>query len=190
MTLQSYNHLTIREIINNLSDADKLKLDFKYQGETILDNTTVCKYLLHEFGSFECYNVIKTHDFVDYYETWVTIHHTSIIDIYKTLIAEYNPLANYDKTSTITTTGSATTSGNNDITTQETTEDNDSFNNTAKSISNSGATSSNTNTVTETTTGNIGTMTTGYMLAEEITNRIKYCFAEIILKMFANDCLV
>lgn len=190
MTLQTYNHLTIREIMTSLSDTEKSKLDIIYEGETILDKNTVCKYLLHEFGSFECYNVVKAYDFIDYYETWVDIHHTSIIDIYKTLTAEYNPLTNYDKTSTITTTGSASTTGNNDVTTQETTEDNNNFNDTAKSVSNSGATSNSTNTVTETTTGNIGTMTTGYMLAEEVTNRIKYCFAEIILKMFANDCLV
>lgn len=186
MMLNNYKHLTVDYVISNLTPSDKAKFNIKNGDETIATSTDILNYMLYTYGSFEIVDRdIAT--FISHWTTFTAIHNHEFNRIYNTLYQEYDPLANYDKHSTITTNGSTSSNSSGGITAYETTENDSTQVETGKTDNSASANVENSNTVTETTTGNIGTMTTGYMLSEEITNRLKYSFIPIVVDKFADS---
>lgn len=186
MTLHNYKHLTVDYVISNLTPSDKAKFNIKSGDETIATSTDVLNYMLYTYGSFEIVDRdILT--FISHWTTFTAIHNHEFVRIYNTLHQEYDPLANYDKHSTITTSGTTSSNSSGGITAYETTENDSTQVETGKTDNTASATVDNSNSVTETTTGNIGTMTTGYMLAEEIRNRLTFSFIPIVVDKFADS---
>lgn len=186
MTLHNYKHLTVDYTINNLTPSDKAKFNIKNGDNTLASSTDILNYMLYTYGSFEIVDRDIT-TFVNHWSTFLAVNNHEFTRIYNTLRQEYDPLANYDKHSTITTNGSTSSNSSGGITAYETTENDPSFVETGKTDNSASATVDNNNTVTETTTGNIGTMTTGYMLSEEIRNRLAYSFIPIVVDKFADS---
>lgn len=186
MTLHNYEHLTVDYVINNMTPSDKAKFNIKNGDNTLASSVAILNYMLYTYGSFEIVDRdIDT--FVNHWITFLAVNNHEFIRIYNTLRQEYDPLANYDKHSTITTNGSTSSSSSGGVTAYETTENDSTQVETGKTDNSASANVENSNTVTETTTGNIGTMTTGYMLSEEICNRLTYSFIPIVVDKFADS---
>lgn len=108
----------------------------------------------------------------------VYTYSNEIYRMFDVLVAEYNPIENYNKSATITDTGNAD-STNFNVPVDSTAE---------KETSKTSVTNGNTHI--ETVTGNIGTMSTQNMIVQEMDIRTKYNIKMFVVQKFKEFYLI
>ena len=108
----------------------------------------------------------------------VYTYNNEIYRMFDVLVAEYNPIENYNKSATITDSGTAN-STNYNVPVDSTVE---------KETSKTSVTNGNQHT--ESVSGNIGTMSTQTMIAQEIDIRTKYNIKMYVVQKFKEFYLI
>ena len=206
----------ISEIWNDLTNS--FKYDITYEGDTVtLVSAAEFKQYIKRYYDFNFLTITNTplQELLEYWQEFCTRTAASYTRAWLALTEEYNPLHNYDKHSKITTDTDAHTdtnkvplikTENSGVISSQTDksypyDDND--DGVVKTHSENNVGQSNTQTlahdittdygkqkttVEETTQGNIGTVTSGTMLSEELTVR-KSNITDYIMEGFIKDYL-
>jgi len=144
--------------LNEFSDTDV----FNDGNDVIFKYKDIAELCLQFYRTFSMPFIENTLQFKACLDNVCSLSGDAIKRMYQTLKAEYNPLENYNKTSTITD------SGNADNTHSNVPSDSIIEKETSKDVIN------NSNTRTETTRGNIGVTTSQQMLESEMELRMRY----------------
>lgn len=161
-----------------------------------IDGLTITDTLDHDYGSYLVYKCENHTDFIYEWNRFVTIHQHDFERMYTALYAEYNPIENYDKNSTITNNGSTGANPENPFVTRTYQVADDTVNNNGDSAfipQNKVATEGKTdtsNTMTEHTHGNIGVTKSSDMVRDEVALRAQYNLIETICRMYAEMELI
>lgn len=190
MYLIRKNHITINKFFDSITETQLENFNIKKNDSVIVSSNTIKLTLKQLFGKFEIVHSDSIDETIGYWNNFKTVYRQAFIRMYDALNEEYKATENYNKVSTITTTGTGTSIISNELTSQETTEDSATFHDTAHSTGNNTTTANNNNTVTEHTSGNIGTTTNMHMLSEEWNGRIEMNLAKIICELYAEMELI
>lgn len=183
-------HLTVNKFFDSITDSQLENFNILKNDIVIVSGNTIKLTLKQMFGSFEILHSDSIDDVIGYWNNFKTVYRSTFTRIYDTLTAEYNVLDNYDKTSTVTVTGSGSSTVNNTMTNKETTEDSAIFHDVSNSIGSNTTTANNSNTTTETTHGNIGVTTSMQMISQEYKGRIEMNLVKIICELYAETELI
>lgn len=206
----------ISEIWSDLTSS--FKYDITYEGDTVtLVSAAEFKQYLKRYYDFNFLTITTTplQELLEYWQEFNTRTAASYTRAWLALTEEYNPLHNYDKHSVITTDTDAHTdtnkvplikTENSGVISSQTDkvypyDDNSTGVTKAHSENNVGQSNTQTlahnietdygkqkTTMEETTQGNIGTVTSGTMLSEELTVR-KSNITDYIMEGFIKDYL-
>lgn len=165
------------------------------ENETTISGYDIIHTMLHDYGHFLAYSVTSYVEWVFEWERFCRIHTHDFERIYTALYTDYAPLENYNKTSTITDSGSdgAKDAAHAIISTIEQVAD-DTVSTASPYIPQNKTTTygktEHDNTRTENMHGNIGVTTSMTMLTEELNGRLKYNMIETIVRLFAEMELI
>lgn len=190
MYLARTKHITVNTFFDGITDEQLENFNIKKNDTVIVSANTIKLTLKQMFGSFEIIHSDSTEMVIGYWNNFKTVYRQAFGRMYDALNTEYNAIENYNKVSTITTNGTGNSTTQNELTSKETTEDSATFHDTAYSTGNNTTTATNTNTVTEHTSGNIGTTTNMHMLSEEWQGRIEMNLAKVICELYAEMELI
>lgn len=158
----------IDTVINDFSKFTSVYNDGDIQMFTATEIAKLIRTLFYNFrvNADNEYDVAAMIDFIAFN------YDTEIKRMFRVLTVDYNPIENYNKTSTITDTGNAdSTNFNVPVDTNDEKE-------TSKTTVNNG------NTRVENTTGNIGTMSTQNMISQELELRVRYNVKMFVVQRF------
>lgn len=195
----------IKDITDNLLDYTITNVQINGNNVDIQLKTQYFLYELEKYSTFiinnKVYGTIVT--FLQYWKNHIEINMQNYRQILSALNTTYNPLHNYDKTSTITT-NRTNTNTNNNTTEQTTPTQTEIYTNTytsenlrenEKTISTGGViTSNSTNndtgneTTTENTKGNIGVTTSAQMIDGELKIRQTNIYSIIVTSFIESWC--
>lgn len=164
---------TVREILAEFT-TDKNTLGVSFDGFEYVSANDIYDYLKFHYGSFRCSCADDKNDFKALWNHFIRIRHNEIKQIYTALVAEYNPIENYNKTDT-TVTPTLTThiyESGDDLNLHE----------TNKTVSDNA-------TITNTVHGNIGVMTNQSMITDEIKLRTSTNICKEVCAMFFGEYL-
>lgn len=174
----------------------KITLFANTENETVISGDDIFYTLMHDYSKFHVYSAETLIDFMFDWNRFVRIHTHDFERMYTALTAEYNPIENYDKNSTITNNGSTGANPENPFVTRTYQVADDTVNNTGDSafipqnkVATEGKTDT-TNTMTEHTHGNIGVTKSSDMVRDEIALRTQYSLIETICRMYAEMELI
>lgn len=172
------------------TDTFKITLFPGTENAVEISGDDISDTLDHDLGN---YTVIKCENHTDFIFEWtrfVRIHQHDFERIYTALYAEYNPIENYNKNSTITDDGETGAPSNSPIISTIEQVADDTVSTETPYIPQNRTTSygktENNNTRTELTHGNIGVMTNQSMITDEITMRLHYNMVNIICRAYAD----
>lgn len=154
-----------------ISDLNAYTTTYKYDDKTMFTARDIAWLIKTLFYNFKI-NADNDNDVASMIDFIVYNYNDEIKRMYNVLNIEYNPVENYNKTSTITDMGNA---------------DNTNFNVpvdmiTEKETSKTSVTTGNTRS--ETTTGNIGVMSTQNMITQELELRTIYNIKMFVVQRF------
>lgn len=190
MNIMRRNHTTVNKFFDSITDAQLENFNIKKNDTVIVSSNTIKLTLKQLFGRFEIVHSDSIEETIGYWNNFKTVYRQAFTRMYDALNEEYKATENYNKISTITTTGTGSSTTTSDLTSQETTEDSATFHDTSHSTGDNITTAENTNTVTENTRGNIGTTTNMKMLTEEWHGRIEMNLAKVICELYAEMELI
>lgn len=174
----------------------KITLFANAENETILSGDDIFYTLMHDYSKFHVYSAETLVDFMFDWNRFVRIHTHDFERMYTALTAEYNPIENYDKNSTITNNGSTGANPEKPFVTRTYQVADDTVNNNGDSafipqnkVATEGKTDT-TNTMNEHTHGNIGVTKSSDMVRDEVTLRTQYNLIETICRMYAEMELI
>lgn len=174
----------------------KITLFANSENETVLSGDDIFYTLMHDYSKFHAYSAETLVDFMFDWNRFVRIHTHDFERMYTALTAEYSPIENYDKNSTITNNGSTGANPQDPFITRTYQVADDTINNTGDNVfipQNKVATQGKTdtsNTMTEHTHGNIGVTKSSDMVRDEIALRTQYNLIESICRMYAEMELI
>lgn len=183
-------HKTINQFFDGITGDQLDNFNILKDSQVIVSGNTIKLTLKQLFGNFEIIHSDSTEEIIGYWNNFKTVYRQSFIRMYDALTAEYSPVENYSKISTISTVGNATSSSSSNITNKETTEDSATFHDTSFSDSDNTVNANSTNTVTENTHGNIGVKSNMDFITEEIKGRSEMVLAKIICELYAETELI
>lgn len=177
---------TVKKMFDSLNDIEKNHFAITHNNVTLISSNTIINTFLQLYSRFECIHSDDKSDFINAWDNFCNIYRNAFKRMYDALEVDYNITDNYDKTSEITTIGTAesTTGGTNEN--RATTEDSALYYNQSMSSSNGTANSNSNSTVTEHTHGNIGTTKSQDMILDEYILRKNTNLARTIVEMFAD----
>lgn len=195
------NRKTFSEWVDALVDAGSFSTDFfkivLFNGkdnETEISGSDIMYTMLHDYGNFTCYSAETAVDFAYDWQRFVRIHTHDFERMYTALYAEYNPIENYNKISTIIDDGETGAPSSAPITSTIEQVADDTVSTANPYIPQNRTTSygktENDNTRTENTHGNIGVMTNQSMISDEWSMRLRMNMVETICRAYANMELI
>ena len=195
------NRKTFSEWVDALVDAGSFSTDFfkivLFSGkdnETEISGYDIMYTMLHDYGNFTCYSAETAVDFAFDWQRFVRIHTHDFERMYTALYAEYNPIENYNKISTIEDDGETGAPSAEPITSiiEQVADDTVSTQNPyiPQNRTTSYGKTKNNNTRTENTHGNIGVMTNQSMISDEWSMRLRMNMVETICRAYANMELI
>lgn len=164
-------------IDNVMSDMSVFTAVYKDGDKTMFTAAEIAQLIKTLFYNFRV-NADSEADIASMIDFIVYNYDTEIKRMYNVLTVEYNPIENYNKTSTVTDTGNAN-STNYNVPVDSTAE---------KETSKTAVT--NGNTRVETTSGNIGTMSTQNMITQEMEIRVAYNVKMFVVQRFKEFYLI
>lgn len=174
----------------------KITLFANSENETVLSGDDIFYTLMHDYSKFHVYSAETLVDFMFDWNRFVRIHTHDFERMYTALMAEYNPIENYDKHSEIINNGSTGANSNEPFTTRTYQVSDDTVNKSGDNafipqtkVSTEGKTDTS-NTMNEHTHGNIGVTKSSDMVRDEIALRTQYNLIESICRMYAEMELI
>lgn len=173
-----------------ITDNFKITLFPGTENAVEIDGDDITDTLDHDYGN---YTVIKCENHTDFLFEWnrfVRIHQHDFERMYTALYAEYNPIENYNKNSTIVDDGETGATAAAPITSiiEQVADDTVTSENPyiPQNKTQSYGKTENNNTRTENTHGNIGVMTNQAMITDEIMLRLRMNMVDTICRAYAN----
>lgn len=174
----------------------KITLFANTEKETVLSGDDIFYTLMHDYSKFHAYSAETLVDFMFDWNRFVRIHTHDFERMYTALTADYNPIENYDKNSTIINNGSTGANSQDPFVTRTYQVADDTLSNTGDNVfipqtkvATEGKTDTS-NTMTERTHGNIGVTQSVDMIRNEIALRTQYNLIESICRMYAEMELI
>lgn len=183
-------------ILTGNTNHFKITLFANTEKETVLSGDDIFYTLMHDYSKFHAYSAETLVDFMFDWNRFVRIHTHDFERMYTALTADYSPIENYDKYSTITNNGSTGANPQDPFITRTYQVADDTINNTGDNVfipQNKVATEGKTdtsNTMVEHTHGNIGVTKSSDMVRDEIALRTQYNLIESICRMYAEMELI
>lgn len=190
MIIARKTHKTINQFFDSISESQLENFNILKDNEVIVSGNTIKLTLKQFYGRFEIIHSESVEETIGYWNNFKTVYRLSFIRMYEALTAEYSPIENYSKMSTVSTIGNATSTTNSNVTNKETTEDSATFHDTSYSDSDNTVNANSNNTVTENTHGNIGVKSNMDFITEEIKGRKEMSLAKIICGLYAETELI
>lgn len=190
MIISRKTHKTVNQFFDSITDEQLDNFNILKDSVVIVSGNTIKLTLKQLFGRFEIIHSDSTEETIGYWNNFKTVYRQSFIRMYEALTADYSPVENYSKISTISTVGNASSTTNSNVTNKETTEDSATFHDTSYSDSDNTTSANSNNTVTENTHGNIGVKSNMDFITEEINGRKEMALAKIICELYAEMELI
>lgn len=190
MILARKTHLTVNKFFEDITDEQLENFNIKKDDTVIVSGNTIKLTLKQMYGTFEIIHSDSIEMIIGYWNNFKTVYRQSFIRMYEALTADYSPVENYSKISSVTTTGTSSATTNTNVTNKETTEDSATFHDTTFSDSDNTVNANSNNTVTENTHGNIGVKSNMDFITEEIKGRKEMALAKIICGLYGEMELI
>lgn len=139
---------------------------------TVCTHDNILNRFKYTYGTFRCCHCDTWLEFKAYFNHFVSLNSHEIGRMYTALVAEYNPIENYNKNDQTTTLTATTHSYDR--------ADDSALHETSKIVSDG-------TTITNITHGNIGVMTNQSMINDEIKMRIDLNLTKIVVDMFSDS---
>lgn len=190
MYIARKSHKTINQFFDSITESQLDNFNILKDNVVIVSGNTIKLTLKQLYGKFEIIHSESIEETIGYWNNFKTVYRQSFIRMYEALTADYSPVENYSKISSVTTTGTSSATTNTNVTNKETTEDSATFHDTSFSDSDNTVNANSNNTVTENTHGNIGVKSNMDFITEEIKGRKEMALAKIICELYSEMELI
>lgn len=190
MYIARKTYLTVNKFFDGITESQLDNFNILKDNVVIVSGNTIKLTLKQLFGNFEIIHSDSIEEVIGYWNNFKTVYRQSFTRMYEALTADYSPVENYSKISTVNTQGTATSSTNSNIINKETTEDSATFHDTSFSDSDNTSNANSNTVVTENTHGNIGVKSNMDFITEEIRGRKEMALAKIVCELYAEMELI
>lgn len=179
--------------LEGIPDVQRSQFAVTLDGDT-LSGATVYYALYSTYSMFSLVHIKSASGIIPAWNDFITQYTPEFTRIYKALKADYNPLHNYDKDETITSTQNKPDAnghiGTLTTTVYQTADDTVSTSSPYIPQAKTDTTGTMINEVHNVTKGNIGVMTTQSMITDEVALRLSHNIIDVIIRKFAEKELV